>query len=87
MSPTFVTRVKVLFIDNLFHIVAICRFVIENPTLLSNGMLLGTLVIVVMLLAHEVGHLYAPPKFWNKSWNPIPCSQLASMNDYFFYRT
>jgi hypothetical protein len=62
MIPTFVTRVKVLFIDNFFHIFAICRFFIENPTLLSNQMLLGALDIVAMLLAHEVGHLYSPQK-------------------------
>jgi hypothetical protein len=66
MSLTFVTRVKVFFINSFFHIVTICRSIIENPTFLSNGMLLGALIIVTMLLAREVGHLYAPQKFGAK---------------------
>ncbi len=57
------TRVKVFFIDSLFHIVAICRSIIENPTLLLDGMLLGALIIVIMFLVHEVGHIYALKKF------------------------
>ncbi len=63
MSLTFVTTMKVSFINSVFHIIAIYRSVIENPTLLLDGILLGALIIITMLLAHEVGHLYALQKF------------------------
>ncbi len=60
-SPIFVTRVKTLCINSFFCIVAICSSVVENPALLSDG-LLGALVTFAVLLAHEAGHLYAAQK-------------------------
>ncbi len=60
------TRLKVLFIDGIFHIVVINRSIIENLILLLDEMLLGALAIAAMLLAHEANHLYVVQKFGTK---------------------
>jgi hypothetical protein len=66
MSPTFVTRVKALFIDGMFHIVVINKSIIENLALLLDDMLLGALAIAAMFLPHEASHLYVAQKFGTK---------------------